>query len=605
VTEPDFYGHIDLQAADSQQLTLAGISAIRAPGVDLRVGSGITLALEGSRFAMAAGRPRFPDARGAGRDDALRWLALWRERGAETAAHVRGTFAVALVDVAARVALLATDRFAIQPICYAFDGRFLSFSDRADSVLATSPEAIHRQALYDYLYFHVIPAPRTIFPNVSRLRAGHTLSVESGRAKLHRHWTPAFREATRTPVPELADEFKRLLRESVGREATGARVGSFLSGGTDSSTIAGLIAQVGLGPARTFSIGFDAAGYDELAFARIAARHFGTDHHEYYVTPRDLIAEIPRVAEHYDQPFGNSSALAAYCCAKRAREAGVELMLAGDGGDELFGGNTRYARQAIFATYDQVPRWLRSGLLEPALFRVPGVDRLPIIRKLVSFIRQARIPMPERMETYNLLLRIGITDVLEPDFIESIVPQDPCEQQRAVYAEIEDASLVNRMLAYDWKYALADNDLPKVVETAKLAGVAVRFPFLSDELVDFSLLLAPELKLKGTKLRYFFKEALRGFLPDEIITKQKHGFGLPFGVWLMKDRDLRDFAAESIEYLKGHGIVRDAFLRSLLDVRIAEHPGYFGEIVWVLMMLSFWLRTRSSAKTATMAAVAG
>ena len=212
--------------------------------------------------------------------------------------------------------------------------------------------------------------------------------------------------------------------------------------------------------------------------------------------------------------------------------------------------------------------------------------------------------MPERMETYNLLLRIGIHDVLEPDFIASIVPQDASEQQRAVYAEVEDGSLINRMLAYDWKYTLADNDLPKVVETARLAGVSVRFPFLSDELVDFSLVLAPELKLRGTKLRYFFKEALRGFLPDEIIEKQKHGFGLPFGVWLMKEGDLRDFAAESIEHLKGRGIVRRAFLRSLLSVRIAEHPGYYGEMVWILMMLSSWLRTRSGAKTAIMAAVA-
>jgi len=212
--------------------------------------------------------------------------------------------------------------------------------------------------------------------------------------------------------------------------------------------------------------------------------------------------------------------------------------------------------------------------------------------------------MPERMETYNLLLRIGIHDVLEPDFIASIVPQDASEQQRAVYAEVEDGSLINRMLAYDWKYTIADNDLPKVVETARLAGVSVRFPFLSDELVDFSLVLAPELKLRGTKLRYFFKEALRGFLPDEIIEKQKHGFGLPFGVWLMKEGDLRDFAAESIEHLKGRGIVRRAFLRSLLSVRIAEHPGYYGEMVWILMMLSSWLRTRSGAKTAIMAAVA-
>jgi asparagine synthase (glutamine-hydrolysing) len=183
--------------------------------------------------------------------------------------------------------------------------------------------------------------------------------------------------------------------------------------------------------------------------------------------------------------------------------------------------------------------------------------------------------------------------------VESIDTHGPLVQQRVTYAECGDAALVNRMLAYDWKYTLADNDLPKVVGTTSLAGVGVRFPLLADEIVDFSLALRPELKLKGLKLRYFFKEALRGFLPDEIIAKKKHGFGLPFGIWLTQDKGLRTYVTDALGQLEGRGIVRREFARTLLDVRVAEHPGYYGEMVWILMMLSEWLRARAQAVTAT------
>jgi asparagine synthase (glutamine-hydrolysing) len=146
------------------------------------------------------------------------------------------------------------------------------------------------------------------------------------------------------------------------------------------------------------------------------------------------------------------------------------------------------------------------------------------------------------------------------------------------------------MLAFDWKYTLADNDLPKVVGTTQLAGVDVGFPLLSDELVDFSLGIPPDWKVKGLQLRWFFKEALRGVLPDEIISKKKHGFGLPFGVWTCDHLPLNALARDALETLAGRGVVQPAFIRTLLDTHLAAHPGYYGELVWILMMLEFWLR---------------
>jgi asparagine synthase (glutamine-hydrolysing) len=203
------------------------------------------------------------------------------------------------------------------------------------------------------------------------------------------------------------------------------------------------------------------------------------------------------------------------------------------------------------------------------------------------------VPMPERMQMYNLLTRLGLAEVLTPDFLASVDSGSPLRQQREVYAAANAGSLINRMLAFDWRYALADNDLPKVVGAASLAGIPVAFPLLDDALVDFSLRIEPRLKLKGLQLRWFFKEALRGFLPDKIIAKKKHGFGLPFGVWVNRHAPLRALASESIRALSERGIVRKDFVRNLMEERLPQHPGYYGEMVWILMTLEQWLRRKT------------
>ena len=168
---------------------------------------------------------------------------------------------------------------------------------------------------------------------------------------------------------------------------------------------------------------------------------------------------------------------------------------------------------------------------------------------------------------------------------------DPLRQQRGVWQQVPgSASALNRMLAYDWRYTLAEADLPKVRGSTQLAGVEVAYPFLDQCLLDFSLTLPTEYKLKGLKLRWFFKEALRGFLPDEILAKKKQGFGLPFGVWATRHDGLKRFATDSLQSLAGRGIVQPAFINLLLRDHLPAHPGYYGEMVWVLMMLEQWLQ---------------
>lgn len=546
-------------------------------------------------LCLAWGEPSFADARDADRAEAqgaaAAWLAAFRRHGAAAPQHVNGRFAAALVRHAQREVLAVTDRFATFPVCYSGTPDRIRFGDRADDVAGPSP-AISAQALFDYLFFHVIPAPATVFEGVRRLPAAHVLEWRDGRTSCRPYWQPAFAERSGMVLAEQEAKFLGLVESAVAREAENGEVGAFLSGGTDSSTIAGMLCKITGKPAKTYSIGFDAAGYDEMEYARIAARHFGTDHHEYYVTPADLLEGIPKVACHYDQPFGNSSAVPAWVCATRARSDGIDKLLAGDGGDELFGGNERYAKQRVFERYGLLPKVLRRGALEPVL-NLPGVDRLPVMRKAASYVKQARVPLPDRLQRYNLLLRLGSEDVLEPSFLAAIDADEPFAAQRSWWDTIKASSSIDHMIAFDWKYTLADNDLPKVIGSAELAGVEVGFPLLSDELLEFSLELPPDWKLKGQTLRWFFKHALRNFLPEEILQKQKHGFGLPFGVWVCTNADLEKFARETLDGLGSRGIVKPGFLDKLRCEYLPAYPGYYGEMVWILMMLELWLRSRA------------
>jgi asparagine synthase (glutamine-hydrolysing) len=543
-------------------------------------------------LSLTLGAPRFTDVQIAALASRAGLPAAWRNAlasGAERAASgVHGNWAIGLRETSGRT-FLAVDRFATHSLCYRIVDGHLHFAERADELAALPPAAgIDPQALFDYLYFHAIPSPRTIFKGVHRLPPGHFLWFERNAATIRPYWSPLFDEVREPRFDELAKEFRRLVRGAVELQLDGGKPACFLSGGTDSSTVAGMMKDIA-GSAATYSIGFEAEGYDEMAFARIAAKRFGTEHHEYYVTPEDLVRSIPAVAAHYDQPFGNSSVLPAYYCAKMAREDGVTRLLAGDGGDELFGGNSRYAKQRVFGFYENMPGVLRRGLLEPVLERTP-LGSLPGARKGRSYVEQAKVPLPDRMQQYNLLLRLGIDEVFMPEFLAQVDIADPLRQQQGVWRQAAGASPLNRMLAYDWRYTLAEADLPKVCGSTSLANVGVGFPFLDQALVDFSLTLPTAYKLKGLKLRWFFKEALRGFLPDEILTKKKQGFGLPFGVWVNRHEGLKRFATDSLHTLAERGIVRTDFIRTLLGELLPRHPGYYGEMVWILMMLEQWFR---------------
>lgn len=486
---------------------------------------------------------------------------------------------------------LAVDRFAIRTLCYRQVSGTLQFAERADELADASTE-IDPQAIFDYLYFHAIPSPRTIYKGIYRVPPAHYVLFENGQLTVAPYWIPAFEEVSPPPFDQLRDEFRALLLQATARQLDGGKAGCFLSGGTDSSTVAGMIGLAHGTPAATYSIGFEAEGYDEMEFARIASNRYKTEHHEYYVTPDDLVRSIPMVAASYDQPFGNSSALPAYYCAKMTKDDGITRILAGDGGDELFGGNSRYAKQRVFDWYQDIPGVIRRGVMEP-LLGTSLASGLPLIRKASSYVEQASVPMPDRLQMYNLISRLGIEQTLTKDFLTRVDISSPLQHQRKVWAASQATNNTNRELAFDWRYTLAESDLPKVCGTTRLAGLEVGFPMLDDDLLAFSLRLPVDYKLKGLKLRWFFKEALRGFLPDEILVKKKQGFGLPFGVWLTRHEALRKLAAESVHALVERGVLRQEFVDALLGKLVFQHPGYYGEMIWIAMMLEQWLRAKA------------
>jgi asparagine synthase (glutamine-hydrolysing) len=358
--------------------------------------------------------------------------------------------------------------------------------------------------------------------------------------------------------------------------------------------------------------GFDAEGYDETRFSRVVAEHFHTRHREYCVTAIDVAAAAPKVAAFYDEPFGNPSAVAVYYCARLAQADGVELLLAGDGGDELFAGHVRYARQRLLDAYSVVPAGIRRQLVEPLVFGFPWGAQTALIRKARSYIRGATSPVPGQL--YNPLLRAGLGEVFRAELLETLSPHGPAELLAHAYGRTEGDDPLNRFLRLDWKFTLADDDLRKVAGMCELAGVAVRFPLLDEEVVEFSTRIPASLKLKGLTLRYFFKHAMRNLLPEATLAKLKHGFGMPFEAWFTENTVLRELALDSINDLRQRDYFRPAFLESLMDgYKIAAqsprreriwtgvvqyliqqqasgHPRPSAELTWTLMMLELWMR---------------
>jgi len=552
-----------LQQHSSQVLGVAACS--RFGKADIHVENGLAAALYG--------RPRFLDDELAqiARDQnpAMAVAYGWLRCGEKLPTLMHGNFAFAVIEPLKKKACLALDRVGAERLCYAQRGGHLVFGSSAQNVAAHPAvgRSIDPQAIYDYLYFHTLPAPRSLYQGVRKLLPGQIVTLKNGALSSGFYWQ--------------ADQ--------AVRDADAPATAAFLSGGTDSSTVVGALTAVREAPVDTFSIGFDAAGFDEMEYARCAAGRYDSRRHEYYLKPADIVTAVPVIAREYDEPFGNASAVPTYFCAQAAREAGFERMLAGDGGDEIFGGNVRYAKQRLFETYARLPALLRHAMIEP-LTLLPGLSSRFPLAKLKSYVDQAKVGLPLRLESYNFLHRTPLEQIFAADFIDAVDPSTPGAALSEAYERTASDHYINRMMHLDLKFTLADNDLRKVGTMTEAAGIEVRYPLLDDRLVAFANHLPVDYKVRGQKLRWFFKEALRDLLPEQIINKSKHGFGLPFGVWSTQYAPLGELVGDSLADFKQRGWIRPAYLDHMLAMQRGPHASYYGVMIWLTMMLEQWLQ---------------
>lgn len=532
---------------------------------------------------------------GLGRHEAGLLAALYALEGPGFVQRLRGGFALALWDRRQRMLLLAVDHFGIKRLYYVTDSRRTAFASRPSALLV--PPGVEGRvdftAVYNYLNFGCIPEPRSIFAGVRRLPPGHVLVVRHGEPTLEAYWDMAYREQTLRKA-EGATTLYRLTEEAVGRalrEANPKEVGAFLSGGTDSSAVVGLMGRFTGERVNAFSIGFHEERYNELSYAELSARRFEATHHTRIVTPEDALRCLPRLVEAFDEPFGNDSAIGTFFCAQLARECGVRRLLGGDGGDEIFAGNERYRTDRIFARYQRIPVLLRRGLLEPVLLNLPN-GAPGFVGRIQSYIRRANVPNPARFYSYEFFFAQEADRLLAPDFRAAIAAEAPYDVIQAHYDRAQATSELNRLLYLDLKVTIGDNDLLKVTRTAELAGVEVRFPLLDPPLVEFAGTLPANFKLRGLQKRYLFKRAFGGLLPAETLAKRKHGFGVPTSEWLKSHPGFQTLARETLlsSRSRQRGYFRPGVIEGLFQRHTADSTPFYGNILWILLMLELWHR---------------
>ena len=486
---------------------------------------------------------------GAGSDISTAALlaGLYERFGAEFMDKLRGDCSVVIWDRLRRTLFAATDAFGIRPLVYYADSRVVLVASRIDALLASGavPRDINPCAIANYLNYTVNLAPGTIFSKVTRILPGSFLLASDAGIQTKKYWDMRYRGDGRANEEKLCRAFEAVLEKSIRahcKDDAFSGVGAFLSGGTDSSTVVGLMSRMGRGPANSFSIGFQEERFNELEYARIAARHFQTKHYEYLVGPEDCVEALPDMIRYFDEPFGNSSAIPTYFCARLAAQNGVHTLLAGDGGDELFGGNERYATDKIFDLYQRVPKLLRKGLIEPALAGIPV--RNGVVGRARSYVRRSNLPPARRYFSYNMLVANSLGEIFEDDFVRELGDYSVLDIPSRYYTDGPAKSHLDRLLYLDVKVTLGDNDLLKVTRMSELAGVRPRFPFLDRSVAEFSGTIPARLKVKGFEKRYLFKQAFRQLLPVEIIQKKKHGFGIPVAVWMKSHKRMRELTQD-------------------------------------------------------------
>ncbi|MHB1571409.1 MAG: asparagine synthase (glutamine-hydrolyzing) [Solirubrobacteraceae bacterium] len=516
---------------------------------------------------------------------------LYEEHGSECVRYLHGMFAFALWDQRRRQLLLARDRVGKKPLFYALGPEGLAFASELRALLEdrSLPRELDTSAVDCFLAYGYIPAPLSIFAGVRKLPPAHTLVLERGEVKLDRYWRLDYSRKVQVKDPrELHESVRSHLRTATRRRLIGdVPLGAFLSGGIDSSAVVAAMAEASSGPVKTFSIGFDHDNFDELRFARRIADLFGTDHHEFVVRP-DAIEMLPKIVRHYGEPFADSSAIPSFYLAELTSQH-VTVALNGDGGDESFAGYTRYVSNRLAARLERFPAPLRRVAANSAR-TLGGGELTSVANKARRLITGLALAPAARYESYMSAFN---------------------QSQRAnlyteEFAEAVDRSLTSTVIEERWEEASGDNVLDVMLEvdvTTYLPGdlitkidiatmaysLEARSPLLDHQLMEFAASIPEELKLNGRQKKWVFREALRGWLPDDILDRPKQGFTVPLNHWLRGE--LHDLAREVL--LDRDSLTRSYFRREAVQSILDRHSTGADEEtkrLWALFVFELWHR---------------
>ena len=496
--------------------------------------------------------------------------------GTGFAERLRGMFAVAIWDATRRRLVLARDRFGIKPLYYRVDGVSLAFASELD---ALPRGEIDLDALEAFLAFNSIPAPLSIFREIRKLRAGHVLTWENGNVELVRFARPGPRPPREdADEAELVEECRARLRDSVRAHLVAdVPVGVLLSGGVDSGALAALAAQESGEPVRTFSIGFEEASFDELAGARAVAARYGTQHRELVLRP-DAALLLPALADAFDEPFADSSALPTYLVSKLAAED-VKVALSGEGGDELFGGYYTYVADLLAERVGPL-----ASMARPAIERLPASTRKASLDyKAKRFVRAAHLPPLERHH--------GWKEIFPADVRAELTGRqhawDPVSVLRERFAETEGHELLTRLQDVDLGIYLADDLLVKTDRASMAWSLETRVPFLDTVVAGFAFSLPGRQKVRGLSKKRLLRKAVEPLLPAEVVHGRKRGFSIPAAAWLRAD--LEPFARETLapEALRRQGYLRPEAARRVLDDHVAGREDLSRQL-WGLLAFTLW-----------------
>ena len=514
---------------------------------------------------------------------------------AALATALEGMFTIAAWDEPRGRLVLARDRFGKKPLYYFCDGHRLVFGSEIKSVLAHPgvPRELRADAIPDYLTFGYVPTPETFFAQIHSVPPGHVLvATTTGEVRLERYWEPRWpgahdvARAGGAPA-EQAAEVRRLLRAAVQRRLIAdVPLGAFLSGGIDSSAIVGLMSELQSAPVRTFTIGFEGDdGFDERPFARAVAERHGTEHTEFVVKP-DAAGLLERLVWHYDQPFGDSSALPTYLLSELTSRH-VTVALCGDGGDELFAGYERFAAALALARYERaVPRGARAALARRA-GAARSLARRPRGAKLRRALLRSDLSAPEGLLAWVSYVSAEDRRAL----LGSAAPGPGADAYGRIWNASAGAVALDRLLDLNLRTYLLDDLLPKVDRMAMAHSLEVRSPFLDRELAEYAFTLPPgaRLRVRDMSLKRILKAAVADLLPAGLLDRPKKGFGVPLDRWFRGElAPLVDgMLCAPDARIAGH--LSGAAVRAMAD----EHrrgAANHGHALWTLLTLETFLR---------------